>query len=753
MNNEKHNRKKLSRYLLSVTSVLVFAHNTYAQTALEYFWNEDPGLGHAKVIYENAADPNGSEFSIDTSSLSPGINILGVRINVNGRWSHTLYRMVGLDNQTDGNWNTEYFWNEDPGIGKATPVSLSGTDEQGLTSFTLNTDSLNPGINVLGIRVISASGISSTRTFLVNVSAAGDNQCLAEYFWDTDPGCGKGTPLGSGTLATGSLLEIDVPTDGLSSGAHTLGIRTMSGQTWSATSLSRIYIAGDKGYGCTYAEYFWGEDPGYGNGTSIDIKPGDEVTVDDLTIDFPTETADEYVLSFRSRSDNGWSTTVTKIIPHLYVEEIAVEADTTIMARGTSLQLRSIVTPTDAFDDRITWSSSDDSVLTVDNTGLVKAIGAGTATITAKAEDAHGVTGSIDIEVIVPVEGISIEPAELKLSVTNSYKLTATITPEDATCTDVTWSYKGDAVTVDEEGNVTAIARGEATVTATATDGSGATGSCKVTVGYLMGDADDDGTLAVNDVVLTARGVVEDIDPKLVKEAVDMNSDGMLTVGDLTLVAKSVIEWNPSPAAIPAQKRVATGHGNILLMPEPDGETVAVFAESGISVTGLQFDVDASEGVTVTGITAAPETGFTTENHTFSDGSTRLLSYSATTNALEHNVPVAYIHLDMTGADASVDASIEVTNAMASDFSGKLYTLGSAWTRLETSAAPEISSEGISISTEGRTIIVTVPDDRYITFSDMKGVSRRMAMSKGINRFEVPAGGVYAVDGIKIIIK
>ena len=826
MNNAKHNRSMLSRCLFTVAIATIFCQTLSARTALEYFWNNDPGIGNGTVIYDYSADTDGREYTIDTSALDPGLNVLGFRANINGRWSHTSFRLVAIDNHTPGTWEAEYFWNEDPGTGKATTLTLSENDGVGLTSFTLDTGELHPGVNVLGVRIKSNFGWSTTKTYILNIpymadntcvaeyfwdndpgcgkgtplsadilstgtlieldlptdgltpgahtlgirSKSGqtwsttrtfiigvpymaDNTCVAEYFWDTDPGCGKGIPLSADVLSTGTLIELDLPTDGLKPGAHTLGIRSKSGQTWSTTCTNTVYVAGEKGPGCTYAEYFWGEDPGYGKGTPIDIKPGDEVTVDDLTVDFPKETADEYVLSFRSRSDNGWSTTVTKILPHLYVEEITIDADTTIMTRGTSIQLRGIVTPTDAFDDRITWSSSDDNVLTVDNSGLVKAVGAGKATVTAKAEDAHGMTGSIDIEVIVPVEGIIIEPAELKLSVTNTHKLSAKVTPEDATYTEVIWSCEGDAVTVDEEGNLTAIARGEAIVTATSADGTGISGSCKVAVGYLMGDADDDGTLAVNDVVLTARGVVDDIDQKLVIEAVDMNSDGMLTVGDLALVAKSVIEWDPQPAAIPTQKRVAPEYGNILLVPEPDGETVAVYVESGISVTGMQFDAEASEGVAVTGITSAPETGFSTENHTFIDGRMRLLSYSAKTNTLVSSVPAAYIHLTRTGEDASEDAMLEVSNAMASDFSGNLYSLGSAWTRLETSAAPEILAEGISVSTEGRTIIVTVPDDRYITFSDMKGVSRRMAMTKGINRFDVHAGGVYAVDGIKIIIK
>ncbi|MDE6631812.1 MAG: hypothetical protein K2K23_02310, partial [Muribaculaceae bacterium] len=275
----------LSRCLFTAASAAIFCQTLSARTALEYFWNNDPGVGKGTVIYENAADPNGKEFTIDTSSLTPGFNMLGFRANINGRWSQTSFRMVAIDNHTTGSWGAEYFWNEDPGIGKATYLTLTENNGDGLISYTFDTDELHPGVNVFGVRIESNFGWSQTRTFIINVPYMADNTCVAEYFWDNDPGCGKGTPLSADVLSTGTLIELDLPTDGLKPGAHTLGIRSKSGQTWSTTCTNTVYVAGEKGPGCTYAEYFWGEDPGYGKGTPIDIKPGDEVSVDELTID------------------------------------------------------------------------------------------------------------------------------------------------------------------------------------------------------------------------------------------------------------------------------------------------------------------------------------------------------------------------------------------------------------------------------------------------------------------------------------
>lgn len=483
MNNEKHFQHVLSRWFLSSVTAAALCPTVSAQTAIEYFWNDDPGIGHGITVYQTGYDHSDSEFSIDTSNLKQGLNLLGLRANQQGKWSPTTYRLVAIRDDSSEDWEAEYFWNEDPGIGKATSISLSAPDADNFMSMTLDASHLNPGLNILGIRANSGSIFSSTRTYIINISPAGDDKCVVEYFWDNDPGCGKANKIANGAIEAATLVEVDIPYEGLAPGAHTLGIRSLSSYGWSATYTSQVFIAGEKGSGCTYTEYFWGEDPGYGNGTPIDITPGDEVTVHDLIIDFPTEVAEEYVLSFRARSENGWSTTVTKIIPHLYVKEIAIEADTTIMARGTSMQLRSIVMPSDAFDDRITWSSSDASIISVDEEGKVTAKAAGKATITATAADGSGASGSIELEVMIPVESITIEPSELKLSVTDSYSLTVKIMPEDATYTELIWSSdNAEVATVDKEGIVTANAIGTATITVKAKNASDISATCIINV-------------------------------------------------------------------------------------------------------------------------------------------------------------------------------------------------------------------------------------------------------------------------------
>jgi len=82
----------------------------------------------------------------------------------------------------------------------------------------------------------------------------------------------------------------------------------------------------------------------------------------------------------------------------------------------------------------------------------------------------------------VPVTGVSLNVDELELEVGDTERLTATIAPADASNKNVTWeSDDPDLATVDQSGNVLAIAAGTAIVTATTEDG-GFTADCEVTV-------------------------------------------------------------------------------------------------------------------------------------------------------------------------------------------------------------------------------------------------------------------------------
>ena len=169
---------------------------------------------------------------------------------------------------------------------------------------------------------------------------------------------------------------------------------------------------------------------------------------------------------------------VTVTIP---VTGVSLNKTELTLPAGSTETLIATITPADATNKNVTWSSSNTAVATVGNDGKVTAVSAGTATITVTTEDG-GKTATCAVTVTIPVTGVSLNKTELTLPAGGTETLIATVTPDDATDKSVTWSSSNPAVaTVGNDGKVTAVSVGTATITVTTVDG-GKTATCAVTV-------------------------------------------------------------------------------------------------------------------------------------------------------------------------------------------------------------------------------------------------------------------------------
>ena len=176
---------------------------------------------------------------------------------------------------------------------------------------------------------------------------------------------------------------------------------------------------------------------------------------------------------------------ICKILPQVLCKEIALDKTELTLTIEASEKLTATVLPEDVTDKTVTWSTSDATIATVDNEGNVTAISVGEATITVTCGD-KSATCKVTVNPIL-AECISLDKTELTLTIGASEKLTATVLPEDVTDKTVTWLTSDAAIaTVDNEGNVTAISVGEATITATCGDKSA---TCKVTVNPILADS------------------------------------------------------------------------------------------------------------------------------------------------------------------------------------------------------------------------------------------------------------------------
>ena len=172
---------------------------------------------------------------------------------------------------------------------------------------------------------------------------------------------------------------------------------------------------------------------------------------------------------------------VTVVTSPIAVTGVSLNKSSTSIDADNSEYLYATITPSNATNQNVTWTSSNDYAATVSASGLVTAVAVGTATITVKTQDGDK-TASCAVTVnAIPVSGVSLK-SSTSLEVGGTETLYATITPANATNQNVTWNSSDTGVaTVSANGLVTAVAAGTATITVTTADGN-KTAACTVTV-------------------------------------------------------------------------------------------------------------------------------------------------------------------------------------------------------------------------------------------------------------------------------
>ena len=198
-----------------------------------------------------------------------------------------------------------------------------------------------------------------------------------------------------------------------------------------------------------------------------------------------------------------YTTTGTKV----EIESISLSETSITLNEGESYNLTVNIIPEEATNKAVNWSSDNEDVAIVEN-GTVTAISEGTATITVSSNDGNlkatcevtvkkkTTTEDEDNNDKIPVESIKLDKTTISLAKGSSTKLTATITPENATNKIVNWSSDNENVAKVENGTVTAISEGTATITAKSSDGN-LIATCEVTVvPEDLSGAKDDPTVA-----------------------------------------------------------------------------------------------------------------------------------------------------------------------------------------------------------------------------------------------------------------
>lgn len=186
---------------------------------------------------------------------------------------------------------------------------------------------------------------------------------------------------------------------------------------------------------------------------------------------------------------------VTVTAKTIEVNDVGLDKSEMEMVAGDSYQFTVTLKPDNASDKTLSWSSSDENVATVDNSGKVTAISEGKVTITVKTSNSAQ-SASCDITVkaaSIPVTGVNIDSWIINIGVNETAAIAYTIQPEDATNKEVTFSSDNtDVVAVDSEGTLVGVSSGSAKVTVTTVDG-GFSSICTVNVVGSVGTIEVDG--------------------------------------------------------------------------------------------------------------------------------------------------------------------------------------------------------------------------------------------------------------------
>ena len=164
------------------------------------------------------------------------------------------------------------------------------------------------------------------------------------------------------------------------------------------------------------------------------------------------------------------------------VESVRLDKKDLTLTVGKSEVLTAMVSPSNATNRTVRWSSSDETVASAVN-GRVMALKAGSAVITVTAEDG-GKTAICQVSVkpkIVNVQSVSLNKSSITLTEGESTTLTAVVSPSNATNKNVRWSSSDASVASVVNGKVTALKAGSSTIKVTTEDG-GLTASCQVVV-------------------------------------------------------------------------------------------------------------------------------------------------------------------------------------------------------------------------------------------------------------------------------
>ncbi len=313
----------------SLTTRRIFYKQDYTAsnsliTYAEYYFDTDPGYGLANSI---PVSPTASDvtldFSVDLTSLPDGFHQLCVRAkDTKGLWSQVTRKSFVKQAIIPGDQQItkiEYFFDTDPGFGNGTSIPFTPSTDVTVLDHAIDITPLPDGLHKLFIRAQDEGGTWSLTNYWnfykKQLTSTTQNIVEAEYFFNTDPGFGMGTPI----PVPGNTTDVDVSYVAdlslLDEGSNKMFVRVKDAfGRWGQTTIHQFFKMSFSPSlpDIVYAEYYIDSDPGMGMGISIPVPtPGPNVTDLFFQVDLTQLIMGDHLIFIRTKDENDvWSQTL-----------------------------------------------------------------------------------------------------------------------------------------------------------------------------------------------------------------------------------------------------------------------------------------------------------------------------------------------------------------------------------------------------------------------------------------------------------
>lgn len=361
------------------------------------------------------------------------------------------------------------------------------------------------------------------------------------------------------------------------------------------------------------------------------------------------------------------------------IKTITLTPQTQNIILGRTGTITATVQPVDAANLQLLWSVNDPTVVKINGNGLnatLEALKLGSVTVTAVSPYDETIKGEATVNVVGTLQ-ITGEKSIIKT--TETLQLAASFVENDKT-PEVTWSSSAPQyASVDSDtGLVTGVAVGNAVITATSKEYAGITATFEVEVQQiLLGDANDNGSVTVADVVTIANHIVHNPVANWCFINADVNKSGDITSSDITGTI-NIIAGEEISAGAAVRRTTQAGFADRLLSENfnpQEGEffNIGVRLDNVIPYSALQASVVIPEGMTVEGVSA----GSQASNHNMiynitDDGRVEIVLFSFSNEPFNPNDNTLFNLLVSATPDCG---NLEIQNIIASDTTAQDYNL------------------------------------------------------------------------------